>query len=417
VTQLDVVVVGGGPAGRAAAQTARRVGARVALVDENGGDAVWDLWGRGTKTICMYRTGQGSSQLRSKVVVLAPGDRPRRVLFPGWTLPGVINLQDPPTAAVQATSGGVSARAGSRSSKGGRVVLAGAGRSLFLAARSLLLGGVRPFAIVDGAERSPLTTLAELMLRGMGVPWLFRQAIVEASGAERVESVHVRGAGSERRFDVDALYMDHGRVPATEIPFGIGAASAFEPWTGAFVATRDGRLRLSVPGVFLAGTAGGCAQGAAWAAAEGTLAGLWAAVEAGVVAETSVRTNVLSAERTIRRMRRARRSVFVPDPLASATPETIVCRCEGVRLSDLEAALMPDVIDPNWIKGPTNAAMGRCLGRDCEINVALAVARLRGRSASDSLPLNVRPPFRPVPLGAIARDIPQPERVQVIAGA
>jgi thioredoxin reductase len=434
----DSVVVGAGPAGRAAAAELASAGARVALVDERpdaacelAGFAVWDIWRASPdwQVVCLYHPDAGVRTVSSRVVVLATGDRARYVPFPGWTLAGVVNLEE-----VDWTDADPAGRG---------VVLVGTGPELLLHASRLMARGAHLLAVADdGDARTPLDALTVRALAGggpsvvallsawvrlstRGVAWLRRHVIAEALGDGRVQTVRLREVQSSSpttSFDVDALCVAFGRQPATEVPFGIGAQSRFDTRRRAFVASRDLRLGLSVPGVFLAGTGGGVAQGTAWAVAEGTLAGIWAGVDLGLVSGATARERVRPVLRSIRRLRRVARLAGgrhsrVADLLAWATPETTVCRCEGVTLAQLQTAALLSVSDPNWLKGPTSAAMGACQGRACESAVALSVSSPRGQQPSDVRPLNVRPPFRPVPLRLVASETPLPERLQLIPGA
>src|SRR6266545_5282034 len=118
---FDVLVVGGGPAGIAAASYAARSGRHVAIVDDNPtlGGQIWRgelakpgapeaaAWFERTRKlhilpICGARvidqpqagllvaeTGEGARELRYRKLILATGARERFLPFPGWTLPNV----------------------------------------------------------------------------------------------------------------------------------------------------------------------------------------------------------------------------------------------------------------------------------------------------------------------------------------
>jgi thioredoxin reductase len=432
----DAVVVGAGPAGRAAAAELAFAGARLTLIDERpgagcefAGFAVWDLWRLSPDwlMLSLYQPDAGARTLRSRIVILAPGERPRYVPFPGWTLAGVRNLNE----------------ADWTDAAGRRVVLAGTGPELLLHASRLMASGARLLAVADDGEAGSLLAVltnrllegngpfvgtllaAWIRLRGQGTPWLRQHVVAEAVGDSNVQSVRLRPQRSNRpatSLDVDSLCVAFGRQPATEIPFGIGAQWHFDSRRGMFVARRDNRLRLSVPGVFLAGTGGGVAHGATWAAAEGALAGTWASVDLGLLSDAAARGRIRPVQRTIRRLHRLAhlgigRHPGVSDPLEWATPQTIVCRCERVTLADLQTAALPEVSVPNWLKGPTSAAMGICQGRACETAVALSASRRHDQRPSEARPLNVRPPFRPVPLRCVGGEVRLPERIQLIPGA
>ena len=133
--QADVVVVGGGPAGCAAALAAAGAGARVVLVDEQpdlGGHLRWrvapthglepDLdgqpgvrvaaalaervaaagvevargsvaWGFFEDNVVGVVEGETAYTLRAASVIVATGSTDRVLPFPGWTLPGVMTAR------------------------------------------------------------------------------------------------------------------------------------------------------------------------------------------------------------------------------------------------------------------------------------------------------------------------------------
>ncbi len=118
---FDVVVVGAGPAGLAAACRAAESGARVALVDDNpvAGGQIWRAgggmpagpaaawirraerhgveWIAGARVFAAPEPGklaleqfEGDRELGYQKLVLATGARERFLPFPGWTLPNVM---------------------------------------------------------------------------------------------------------------------------------------------------------------------------------------------------------------------------------------------------------------------------------------------------------------------------------------
>jgi D-hydroxyproline dehydrogenase subunit alpha len=86
-----------------------------------------------------------------------------------------------------------------------------------------------------------------------------------------------------------------------------------------------------------------------------------------------------------------------------AAPDTVICRCEEVTRSELDAAIdsSPDI---DVIKSFTRVGMGLCQGKTCQRQIAGMVAHRHGLSpAAVALP-TPRAPVRPVALAAIADD-------------
>jgi hypothetical protein len=86
-----------------------------------------------------------------------------------------------------------------------------------------------------------------------------------------------------------------------------------------------------------------------------------------------------------------------------ATPDTVVCRCEGLRRDELDRAIeaTPDV---NVVKAYTRVAMGLCQGRSCQRQVAALIGARHGLPIGDLPHATPRSPVRPTRLSAIADD-------------
>ena len=180
----DVVVIGAGPAGMAAATQTANAGLSTLVLDENAGvgGQIWraitttpvqsrpvlgaDYWkGREVALACVasgavhmagatvwslssareiaVSCGGRSRLLTARRVILATGAMERPFPIPGWTLPGVMTIGGAQT--VLKTSGLVPT---------GRVVLAGSGPLLWLYADQLLRAGGAIQAILDTTDRT-----------------------------------------------------------------------------------------------------------------------------------------------------------------------------------------------------------------------------------------------------------------------
>src|SRR2546422_3967375 len=163
----DVVVIGAGPAGSAAARRAAGAGASVVLVDDNPGrggqiwralpiPAQWERPGPsvlpGARVIAApapnrltLETFDTELELDYRSLILATGARERFLPFPGWTLPHVMG------------AGGLQALAKSGLPVNGkRVVVAGSGPLLLAVAKYMRDHGANVRLIAEQADRGAL---------------------------------------------------------------------------------------------------------------------------------------------------------------------------------------------------------------------------------------------------------------------
>jgi D-hydroxyproline dehydrogenase subunit alpha len=408
-TAAEVVVVGAGPAGIAAAVHAAEGGARTLLLDEQArpGGQIWRGEAPAAAREWLARLSRsGATVLTGALVVDAPqpaqllvardgapirvaferlvlatGARELFLPFPGWTLPGVVGV------------GGAQAllKAGARF-EGLRVVVAGSGPLLLAAAAALAGAGAR---IVGIAEQAPLPRLASFgaslwrhprrIIEALGyattlfgVPYRTGTWVREALGDARVERVVLSGAGAGGPWDCDVLACGFGLVPNLELPRLLGCE------TNAGGVVVDASQRTSRDAVFATGEVCGIA-GRDHALVTGTIAGL-AAVGRAVAPALAARR-----ESGIAFAARLSRAFALRDELLSlARPDTIVCRCEDVPLGRLGAGG-----SAREVKLHTRAGMGACQGRVC----GTALGFLRGFA-----PDSVRSPLAPVPVAVLAEE-------------
>jgi NADPH-dependent 2,4-dienoyl-CoA reductase/sulfur reductase-like enzyme len=448
----DLLIVGGGPAGLAAAVEAAGLGLRTALVDERPtlGGQIFKQPGlrvrdaralgrdhvrgrrlieaaersgaelllstscvslRGTDAVLVPEGGPART-VRAERILIAPGAHDRPVVFPGWTLPGVLTAGAAQTIVKT-----------QRVSPGERVLFAGSGPLALAFPAQLHHYGVNVVAALEagpppragdlarmaGAARGNLALLRDAagyraeLLRGR-VPLRYRRLVVRAEGRERVEAVvHAQVdadwrvvPGTEERVECDTLCVGYGFFPSVELLRVAGCALRYDEDLGGPTVVVDEWMRTTVPGVSAAGDGTGVA-GSYVAIDEGRLAAL------GLVEDerraAPIRRRLAQKRRFARALARMHR--IGPGIYELATPETVVCRCEEVTRADLDAAI-DATEDVNVVKGFTRVTMGLCQGRSCQRQVAALIAQRHGRTIADLPYATARSPVRPVPIAAVA---------------
>ena len=404
----EVVVVGGGPAGLAAAAHAAEADARVVLLDRGPrpGGQIWrhrttppgaarpwvervvrsgatTLFGATVVdaprpgALLVEHAGRCRS-VRYERLVLATGARERFLPFPGWTRPGVVGV-----GAAQALL-----KQGARF-EGLRVVVAGTGPLMLTVAAALAGDGARVVGIAEQAPLGRLVRFGRTLLghprkavqglgcgaRLLGVRYRTGAWVRAAEGRGDVERAVLTDGRREWTWECDVLACAFGLVPNLELPRLLGCE------TDGDGLDLDDDQGTTVPGVYAAGELGGIG-GDRHALVTGALAGLGAA---GRPAPPSLHR----AREKERAFAAAYGETFaLRDELRGlAAPDTLVCRCEDVPYARLEACR-----SAREAKLLTRAGMGPCQARVC----GPALGFLRGWG-----PDSVRPPLDPVPLSVL----------------
>ena len=409
---FDILVIGGGPAGIAAAIRAAESGANTGIVDDNAalGGQIWRRartesvaepaaeWHQrlqktnvsvlcGTRVFDQPEPGllraerdNDMLQLGYRKLVLATGARERFLPFPGWTLPNVMG------------AGGLQAmvKAG-LPIRDKRVIVAGTGPLLLAVAAYLRSHGAEIPIICEQASwgklgRFGLTLLADRQKAAQarqlkrdlaGVPFAANAWPVAAHGHTAVQSVTIMRNGRSEEIACDYLACGFHLVPNTELAALLGCQIR-----GGFVHV-DHLQRTSLPNVFCAGE-------------PTSIGGLELSLIEGEIAGLAASDRVPEAQRLFadrkkwaRFARRLDRTFSLRNELRGlASPDTIVCRCEDVPHSRLRE-------HGSWraAKLHTRCGMGPCQGRIC----GPATELLFGWN-----PDSVRPPIFPVRVSSLA---------------
>lgn len=419
--KVDVLIVGAGPAGIAAATAAAQHGRKVLLLDDNAstGGQIWRDGGsslhreEGTKkssAIAALRSSGAEIFMGRRVVdapqqgvlraaiesssantvetyawshlVIATGARERFIPFPGWTLSGVFGAGGLQTLV----KGGFNV-------KGKRVVVAGTGPLLLAVAAHLKKHGatvvcvaeqapwnqILPFAASLCSQPTKLLQGAQYRIALAGIPYRTGCWPIEAIGEESLRSIRLSDGRRIWEEPCDLIACGFHLVPNTELALLLGCVLE-----GDFVRV-DEQQRTSIENVFCVGEPTGIA-GLSAALVQGKIAGL-------AISGQTKQVAALQEQRTREYLfgKRLEKVFRLRSELQSlATPETIVCRCEDVRYSQLKE-------QPSWTdaKLQTRCGMGPCQGRIC----GPATQALFGWPGN-----SVRPPIFPISLNLLCND-------------
>ena len=340
--ETEIAIIGAGPAGLSAACVAREAGAQVTVLDDQllpGGQLfkqIHKFFGskdhmsgtRGFKigrqlltkardlnvairldtkvvgifndfTLGVVSNGQ-MDQLKASKIIIAAGAEENRLMFPGWTLPGVM------TAGAAQTLTNIH-----RVLPGKKVLMVGSGNVGLIVTYQLLQAGADCEAIVEALPKiGGYWVHAGKVLRA-GVPILTSHTISEVRGADRVEEAVVvqinrdgkPEPGTERVFNVDTVCLAVGLSPSSQLTHMAGCTHEWNPAKGGRIAIHDEHFETTVPGIFVAGDVAGVEE-ASTAMEQGRIAGLAAAKSLGYLDAPRFKTLHVEAEKRLYALRK-----------------------------------------------------------------------------------------------------------------
>lgn len=401
VLTTNILIVGGGPSGMAAALAASSKGAaNVTLIDDNPhlGGQIWraelgrtkspdaaaldgkkfniinnaQIFAASIPNTLKAETPKGTVEFEYEKLILATGARERFLPFPGWTLPGVFG------------AGGLQALIkGGLNSKNKRIVVAGTGPLLLVVAEYLKSKGAKVLAIAEQAPAARINKFAfglwrypskvkqgiALKAKILEIPYLTDTWVTNCTsprvskgktrtlndsplltrGLSHLGSVTLSQKGKLRSIDCDYLAIGFHLVPNTEVASLLGCEIQ-----NSFV-TVDEFQWTTCENVFCAGEPTG-------------IGGVEASLVEGKIAGFAATGQFDEARKLFREREKTRwfgdalnKTFALRDELKTlADNETLVCRCEDVEYRRLKPF-------DSWrtAKLQTRCGMGSCQGRVC----------------------------------------------------
>lgn len=465
VKTCELLVVGAGPAGLAAATLAANLGVETVLLDEQPtpggqiyraitasplksnkkilGEDYWHgesligpfhasgaqyesgatVWAVSRMTApesaggfeVGYSVGGEARMLHARHVLLATGAQERPFPIPGWTLPGVITAG---AAQILLKTAGVV--------PGERTVLAGCGPLLYLVAWQYLNAGIKVDALLDttpsgrlgkalphllGFLRSAYLVKGLKLLREVKAKIKIVQHVsaIEAIGQDKLQAVRYTADGQQHTLQVDQLMLHQGVIPNINLSQAVGVTLRWNDLLMCWEPEVDDWGNTNIAHVGMAGDGAGIAG--AWAAEHrGRIAALEAARHLGKLDQAQrdrmARPHMDAYARAVRGREFFDTMYRAPDQFRKPTGDTVVCRCEEVTAGQIRDTVKLGCPGPNQMKSFLRCGMGPCQGRFCSVTVTELIADERGVSPEEVGHYRLRFPTKPLTLGELA-SLPQ----------
>ena len=408
----DVLVIGAGPSGLAAALAAAEAGADVALADEslrlqgNGAPPALAQAAHASASITLYpatvaagyyadhwvalASPERMTKMRAKAVVFATGVIEQPAVFRNNDLPGVM-----------LASGAVRLLARYGVAPGRRVVIVAANLEAYVACLEMRKRDVPVAAIVE-LRAAPESDAAVAACAALGIEILHAHAPYEAirgpDGSVAglcvapVDAAGQPDVNASRRLACDAILMSVGWAAAAQLFLEAGGTTRFSQELQQFVPADF------PPGIYAAGRMNGVYEIES-RLADGRRAGSQAAAHAGFVAAPGA---------PVARSGRcpSHRFPIIDHPRA----KNFVDFDEDLQVKDLENAAQEGFDSSELLKRYSTVGMGPSQGKHSNMNALRILARWRGVGVDQLGLTTARPMYHPVPLKLLAGRSFYPER-------
>lgn len=452
----DLIIVGAGPGGIAAALTAEKLGLTILVVDEQpepGGQIYRSMersrsenahvlgkdYFAGKSLIEAFRASNVTymasttvlnitsdfavdllcagvtRRVQGRRMLLSIGAVERPVPMKNWTLPGVMGAA---AADILFKSADMVPNQ--------PVVIAGSGPLLLLAACHLVDNGVKIAAMVETAtikdylKATPFLPKAllrcgyllkgmmmQLKLRRAGVPIYLGGRDLEVMGKEQAEGLRFTTClGKQKEILAQSVLLHEGVVPNIRLSEALNCEHQWYAPQRYWKPVLDIWGQSSVQGVSISGDASGIGGGP-MAVLRGHLAAIDSAYKLNKINE--VERNCLGAEYKKKLakeelIRPFLDHVFPPNPqtLNPSNDDVVICRCEEISAGQVRDAIAQGARHPAQIKGATRAGMGPCQGRMCAATITEMIAKNCSLDISEVKSLRVRTPLKPLTIAQYA---------------
>ncbi|MBJ7537656.1 NAD(P)/FAD-dependent oxidoreductase [Marinomonas transparens] len=451
---FDLIIIGAGPAGMAAAELAAKHGASILILDEQarpGGQIyraveimanrnrveLGDSYHAGLTLVNAFRdshvqyipkasvwqVSQGGEVGYSfdgtahivigKQVIIATGAQERPFPIPGWTLSGVMTMG---AAQILLKESELAIE---------DAVFAGCGPLFYLVIHQYLTAGIPIKAVIDLTPKGNyLKALPHLFSALPALPkiyegWKWKREIIKSNvpyfsdvsdlkilGEEGVTGISYKQGSTWKTLDASHILLHQGVVPNVNISLAAGCKSSWNEDQACWRINVDDWFQSSVKGVRVTGD-GASIGGALAAEQRGRIAAVGALVQLEKITATegdhlaAPYKAALAAEMRVRPFLDA---LFKPSDTFRIPQHdnTIVCRCEEVTVGQVRQVVGMGCAGPNQLKSFSRCGMGPCQGRFCGLTVSELISETLKKPVSAVGYYRLRPPVKPLLLQELA---------------
>ena len=457
----DVLIIGAGPAGLAAAKELAKDNLKIILVDERKsmggqyfkqpaekfeipiseldaqfleGRAIIDavkktnievitntkIWGAFDADHLLGYNDENRFVFKAKNLVIATGAYERGIPIPNWTLPGVYT-----TGAAQTLLRSY------QTPVTGRIIVCGNGPLNLQMAAELLKSNANVIAYVDSAKLfslknlilSPLLAIIspKLGLRGLGyLAILIRNKVKLISnsvptkfiGKDLLTDVNINKLNNDlpdptrsTTYKVDSVSMGFGFAPSNEIAKLLSCQLKLDKRTMANVVQSNFAGKTSKKNVWVVGDSAAI-NGAQIAKYRGRLLALKLLTDLNKAHALTKIEYFFTSISLLRHLlfQKVLWQIFKGPRLVAqlADEETIICRCLNVTVSELHSEVIKDVESAGAVKRITRAGMGKCQGRYCSPVVQELLSTEYKIEVDEFSGFAPQVPIKPTPISVIA---------------
>ncbi|WP_019614007.1 NAD(P)/FAD-dependent oxidoreductase [Psychromonas ossibalaenae] len=358
--------------------------------------SVWDI--DCESKVITYKQNRGSCSLGYRKLILATGAMERAYPFSGWEKIGVM------------TAGAGQILLKDAGKVCDKVVIAGSGPLLDLLACQYIKAGIKPLAVVDMTVKKNYLNAAKHFLSALkGWRYLFKGLILRSKirtsgvrrysfagqlqghGKKNLDAVSFTVSGKKITLKTDHLLVHFGVIPNINLTASINADLYWCERQQCLRPRLSRTFESSVRDVFIVGDGIGI-FGANAAQLNGRLLAAY----------------LTGNEKLAELLQKKRQQDIVVRPfleklfllparsLTELADDTVICRCESVRLKEIKKAVSCSAGALNDIKMATRASMGPCQGRQCGNALVQITAQMTSTPPQEVGYITTRSPVIPV---------------------